>query len=181
MSPSRRRRTRRAINHTPGPPLGGRELGAPDQARQPLALARTLRGETAKFGVLDDGRFTERSFEERLTGHPALALPECFYWIRKLQARFLAGDQASAFDAAEKAEKWLSTSASLSVFLLERAEYHLYAALCRAACCEPMGPDPYAKHREALATHDRQLRAWAANCPENFEDHTALVGAEIAR
>jgi len=152
-----------------------------DMISAPLALARTLRGETAKFGVLDDGPFTERSFEERLTGHPALALPECFYWIRKLQARFLAGDQASAFDAAEKAEKWLSTSASLSVFLLERAEYHLYAALCRAACCEPMGPDPYAKHREALATHDRQLRAWAANCPENFEDHTALVGAEIAR
>jgi len=114
-------------------------------------------------------------------GHPALALPECFYWIRKLQARFLAGDHASAFDAAERAEKWLSTSPSLSVFLLERAEYHLYAALCRAACCEPMGPDPYAEHREALAAHDRQLRAWAANCPENFEDRTALVGAEIAR
>jgi PAS domain S-box-containing protein len=152
-----------------------------DMISAPLALARTLRGETAKFGVLDDGRFTERSFEERLTGHPALALPECFYWIRKLQARFLAGDHASAFDAAERAEKWLSTSASLSVFVLERAEYHLYAALCRAACCEPMGPDPYAEHREALAAHDRQLRAWAANCPENFEDRTALVGAEIAR
>jgi len=152
-----------------------------DMISAPLALARTLRGETAKFGVLDDGRFTERSFEERLTGHPALALPECFYWIRKLQARFLAGDHASAFDAAERAEKWLSTSPSLSVFLLERAEYHLYAALCRAACCEPMGPDPYAEHREALAAHDRQLRAWAANCPENFEDRTALVGAEIAR
>jgi PAS domain S-box-containing protein len=152
-----------------------------DMISAPLALARTLRGETAKFGVLDDGRFTEGSFEERLTGHRALALPECFYWIRKLQARFLAGDQASAFDAAERAEKWLSTSASLSVFLLERAEYHLYAALCRAACCEPMGPDPYAEHREALAAHYRQLQAWAANCPENFEDRTALVGAEIAR
>jgi predicted ATPase len=152
-----------------------------DMISAPLALARTLRGETAKFGVLDDGRFMELSFEERLTGHPALALPECFYWIRKLQARFFAGDYASAIEAAKKAERWFSTSASLSVFLLERAEYHLYAALSRAACCEPMGPDPYAEHREALAAHDRQLRAWAANCPENFEDRTALVGAEIAR
>jgi len=44
-----------------------------------------------------------------------------------------------------------------------------------------MGPDPYAKHREALAAHQRYLRVWAANCPQNFEDRTALVSAEIAR
>ena len=154
---------------------------AVDMISVPLAFVRTLRGETANFGSLDDGRFTERSFEERLTGHPALALPECTYWIRKLQARFFAGDYASAIEAAQQAERWFSTSASLSVFLLERAEYHLYAALSRAARCEPMGPDRYAEHREALAAHDRQLRAWAANCPENFEDRTVLVGAEIAR
>ncbi len=152
-----------------------------DMMYAPLALARTLRGETAQLGLLDDGQFTERSFEERLTGHPTLALPECFYWVRKLQARFFAGDYASAIEAAKNAERWFSTSASLSVFLLERAEYHLYAALSRAACCEPMGPDPYAEHREALAAHYRQLRAWAANCPENFEVRTALVDAEIAR
>ena len=128
-----------------------------DMISAPLALARTLRGETAKFGVLDVGRFTERSFEERLTGHPALALPECFYWIRKLQARFFAGDYASAIEAAKKAERWFSTSASLSVFLLERAEYHLYAALSRAACCEPMGPD-----RTRSTT--RHWRPTIANC-----------------
>src|SRR5262249_10592102 len=29
--------------------------------------------------------------------------------------------------------------------------------------------------------HERELRAWAANCPQNFEDRAALVGAEIAR
>lgn len=76
-----------------------------------------------------------------------------FYWIRKLQARFLAGDHASAFDAAERAEKCLSTSASLSVFVLERADYHLYAALSRAACCEPMSSDPYAKLSQRSRHH----------------------------
>jgi len=116
-----------------------------------------------------------------LTGHPGRALPECFYWIQKLQARFFAGDYASAMEAATRAERWLSTSTSLSVLLLERAEYHFYAALARAACCEPMGPDPYAEHREALAVHGAQLRSWAVNCPQNFESRTALVGAEIAR
>ncbi len=152
-----------------------------DMISAPLALVRTLRGKAARFGSLDAGGFTERSFEERLTDHPTRALPECFYWIRKLQARFLAGDYASAIEAAKRAERWFSMSASPSIFLPEMAEYHLYAALSRAACCEPMVPDPYAEHREALAAHDRQLRAWAANCPENFEDRAALVGAEIAR
>src|ERR1700679_539575 len=57
--------------------------------------------------------------------------------------------------------------------------HSLYAALSRAACCEPTGSDPYAKHREALSAHERQLRAWADNCPQNFEDRAALVGAEI--
>jgi PAS domain S-box-containing protein len=154
---------------------------AADMISSPLALVRTLRGETAKFGSFDHVAFTERSLEGRLTGRPAFALPECFYWIRKLQARYFASDYASAVEAAEKAERLFSTSASLSIFLLERAEYHLYTALSRAACCEPMGPDPYAEHREALAAHDAQLRAWAANCPENFENRVALVGAEIAR
>ncbi|QCP48886.1 PAS domain S-box protein [Trinickia violacea] len=152
-----------------------------DMISATLALVGTLRGETAKFGSLDIGVFTERSFEARLTDLPALALPECFYWIRKLQARFFAGDYASAVDACEKAEKCFSTSASFSVMLLERADYHLYAALSRAACCEPMGLDPFAKHREALSAHERQLRAWAENCPQNFEDRSLLVGAEIAR
>ena len=32
-----------------------------------------------------------------------------------------------------------------------------------------------------VAAHHKQLRIWAANCPENFENRAALVGAEIAR
>src|SRR5262249_57617344 len=63
-----------------------------------LALVRTLRGNTATFGSLDDGRFVERSFEERMTGQPALTLAilECFYWIRKLPARFFPPASAAA-------------------------------------------------------------------------------------
>jgi PAS domain S-box-containing protein len=152
-----------------------------DRISAPLALVRMLRGKTAKFGCLDDGRFTERSFEDRATGQPANAFLECYYWIRKLQARFFAGDYESAIDAADKVERWYATSASLSFFMLEKAEYHFYAALSRAARCEPTGPDPYAKHREALGNHQQQLRAWAAICPQNIEDRAALVDAEIAR
>ena len=37
------------------------------------------------------------------------------------------------------------------------------------------------RHLEALAGHYRQLQIYAENCPENFENRAALVGAEIAR
>src|SRR5262249_50892808 len=148
-----------------------------------LGLVRSLRGSTTKFGSLDNGLFTERSFEEHMTAQPTLTLAilECFYWIRKLQARFFAGNYTSALEAVGRLDKLYATAASLSLFLLETAEYHFYAALSRAARCEPVGPDAYARHREALGAHARELRAWAANCPQNFEDRAALVGAEIAR
>ena len=152
-----------------------------DRISAPLALVRMLRGRTTKFGSLDDGRFTERSFEERTTGHSTQGFLEYYYWIRKLQARFFAGDYVSATEAADKADAWYVRLASLSHFMLEVEEHHFYAALSRAPCCEPLGPDPYAKHREALGTHARKLSAWAANCPQNFEDRAALVNAEIAR
>ena len=38
-----------------------------------------------------------------------------------------------------------------------------------------------AGHVEALAAHHRQLQVWAENCPDNFANRAALVGAEIAR
>ncbi|MGF6507792.1 trifunctional serine/threonine-protein kinase/ATP-binding protein/sensor histidine kinase [Paraburkholderia sp. 32] len=142
-----------------------------------LALIRMLRGLTLKFGCLDDGRFNELHFERHLSGNPALAIAACWYWIRKLQARYIAGDYATALDAASKAQPLLWTSSSL----LEEAEYHFYGALAQAAWCDsgPAGERP--QHLDAVAAHHRQLQAWAKNCPENFGNRAALVGAEIAR
>jgi PAS domain S-box-containing protein len=152
-----------------------------DRMSAPLALIRTLRGKTAKFGSLDDGEFTERSFEQRVTNRPTYAFLEGHYWVRKLQARFFAGDFESAVHAAQKAERWYETSSALVLYLTEMVDFHFYAAVSRAAQCEPAGPDKYAKHREALQRHEQQLRDWAANCPQNYESRAALVGAEIAR
>src|SRR6201999_2613265 len=42
-------------------------------------------------------------------------------------------------------------------------------------------PDERREHAEALAEHHRRLALWAENCPENFSNRAALVGAEIAR
>ena len=45
----------------------------------------------------------------------------------------------------------------------------------------PQLPTRRQQHFEALTAHHRQLEVWAENCPENFENRAALVGAEIAR
>ena len=139
-----------------------------------LKLIRTLRGLTPTFGCFDDGQFEELSFERRFSESP---LAECRYWVRKLQARFFAGDYATAIDAASRAQKLLWTSPSS----LETAEYHFYAALSRAASCDFAAAGERQQHIEALAAHRKQLQVWADNCPENFENRAALVGAEIAR
>jgi PAS domain S-box-containing protein len=160
-----------------------------------LRLILTLRGLTPKLGSFNDGQFDESRFERHLASSPE-TLPECWYWIRKLQARFFAGDYAAAIDASIQAKRLLWTSFSF----FEWAEYHFYSALARAAVSdsavvtakEDLSDEALAKsevglgltkeeHFNALLEHHKQLALWAENCPENFENRAVLVSAEIAR
>ena len=142
-----------------------------------LGLIRTLRGLTPIFGSFNDAQFDELLLESRFRGNPDLALAEGPYWIRKLQARYFAGDYAGALEASSRAQKLQPTSASF----FECAEYHFYSALSKAAFYESAVAGQWQEHVRALAEHHRQLEVWATACPENFEDRAALVGAEIAR
>jgi PAS domain S-box-containing protein len=142
-----------------------------------LGLIRTLRGLTPKFGSFDDGQFDELGIERRFAASPDLAHAACRYWICKLQARFFAGEYAVAVDAQSRAQPQLWSQASF----FETAEYHFFGALSRAALCDSALADARRQHMEALATHHKQLRSWADNCPDNFENRAALVDAEIAR
>jgi PAS domain S-box-containing protein len=142
-----------------------------------LGLIRTLRGLTPKFGVFNDEHFDELRFERHLAADPVLALPGCWYWIRKIQARFFAGDHSAAVEASLQAERLLWTSPAF----FELAEYHFYGALSRAACFDSAGEGARQAHSEALSAHHRQLEIWAQHCAGNFENRAALVGAEIAR
>jgi len=148
-----------------------------DHLTAQLGLVRTLRGLTPKFGSFDDEGFNELRFERRLASNPALAELECWYWVRKLQARFFAGDYASAVDSSLSAQRQLWTSPSQ----FETAELSFYGALSHAASWDSALPDQRQQHFEPLKVHHRQLEVWAENCPENFENRAALVGAEIAR
>jgi PAS domain S-box-containing protein len=142
-----------------------------------LALIRSMRGETRAFGSFDDSGFDERAFEAHLSESPSLALALCWYWTRKMQARYLAGDFDTAAAALCKAEALLWTS---SMFF-EEAEFHFYAALTLAAIAGNVSAAERDAHCARIAVHHRRLSVWADNCPENFENRAALVSAEIAR
>ena len=142
-----------------------------------LALIRMLRGLTPRFDSFDEAQVNEVRVENQLSSDRSLTTPACRYWIRKLQARYIAGDYAAAVDAALKAQPLLWTVSAL----FEEAEYHFYGAMSRAAYCDYAPTGKRQQHLEAIAAHHEQLKVWAENCPENFENRAALVGAELAR
>jgi len=142
-----------------------------------LAFIRTLRGLTPKFGCLDDGHVDELRMEHHLSGNPMLAIAACWHWIRKMHARYLAGDYAAAVDASSKAQPLLGIAPSH----FETVEFWFYGALSYAASSDCAPPDEKQRHFEALKAHHNQLDIWAQNCSENFENRAALVAAEIAR
>ena len=142
-----------------------------------LGLIRCLRGLTTRFGSFDDDTFREGDLELVLAGNPALALPECWYYIRKLQARFFAGEYSDALQAAFRAQRMLSNTGTL----LEIAEYHFYALLCVAAVYDSASLEERSHHRARLTEHLEKLETWEIHCPWNFANRAALAGAEIAR
>jgi PAS domain S-box-containing protein len=142
-----------------------------------LAVIHMLRGFTPIFGCFDDEQFNELDFETHLAANPDLALAECWYWLRKLQACYMAGDPEAAMQAGAKAQQLLWTS----YLFYEEAEYCFYDALARAVWCDGVPVDEHAQHLTAMTADHQQLQTWAQQCPENFASRAALVGAEIAR
>ena len=142
-----------------------------------LALVRNLRGLTSSFGSFNYNEFDEAQFEDHLKTNPVFALPECWYFARKAQARFLAGDYESAMDASIKAQRVAWTSPSQ----FERVELYYYGALSHAACWDSAPHNQKREHLDSLRSHYKMFEVWAEHCPANFENRAALVGAEIAR
>ena len=142
-----------------------------------LAFIRTLRGLTRKFGCFDDEQFDEHRFERRISNNQALAAAECRYWVRRLQARFFAGDYAAAIEASTRAKRLLWTS--LGRF--EEAEYEFYGGLACAASFDTAEADDRRQHLDALRSHHARVDEWAGHCAENFATRSALLKAEIAR
>ena len=129
-----------------------------DRMSAPLALVRTLRGKTTKFGSLDDGWFKERSFEDRATGQSVLAFLECHYWIRKLQARFFAGDYVVGGRCCREGGQLVrDVRAAIAPYAGEDGVSLLRSARLARHFANPRTPTAYDKHREAL--NDARARA----------------------
>ncbi|HEX8109600.1 MAG TPA: AAA family ATPase, partial [Kofleriaceae bacterium] len=138
-------------------------------------LIRSLRGMTRELGSFDDEAFAEAPFEQRLDAAPSF--PACWYWMHKVQARFLAGDHAGAVAAAAKARPMLWRIPSFP----ESAEHVFYAALACAAHHDSAPDDERTRLRDQLAAHHAEIAAWAEHGPERFRDRAELTGAELAR
>jgi PAS domain S-box-containing protein len=135
-----------------------------------------MRGRTAGFSTFSDAHFDQTAFEAQLT-EDRMATMVCWYWILKIQARFMSSDYEAAIAAAWKA-KALLWSSDAHIQLLD---YHYYSALAIAAAYEAAPLDRQREWRGLLTAHREQLREWADNYPPTFADKHALVSAEIAR
>ena len=96
--------------------------------------------------------------------------------IRELQARSFMQDFAGGIAAVERNPPLWTVPTQF-----ERADYQFFEALSRVALCDSATGDERRRHLDAAAEHLRRLMSWARNCPQNFENRAALVGAEIAR
>lgn len=138
-----------------------------------LSFARALRGVAPDFDVFGN----EDGFRGFLESDYRLAVAGCGYWTMRQQIRLTLLDYAGAIEAEEHAKKLVW--AAMSFF--ERAEYHTYGAIARAARHDEVPASERPAHLEALRAHHAQLAIWAQTAPETFGNRALLAAAEIAR
>ncbi|WP_224367803.1 trifunctional serine/threonine-protein kinase/ATP-binding protein/sensor histidine kinase [Hyalangium versicolor] len=135
-----------------------------------------LRGLSPIFGSLSGDDFDEASFEARLTPEQ-MSTMRCWYWILKMQARFLCGAYAEAREAGARAAELAASSISH----IQLLDLHLFRALTLAAYLGEMSPEEQGVALTEMRKHHQQLVEWASYCPENFRAPERMVAAELAR
>ncbi|HYQ05128.1 MAG TPA: AAA family ATPase [Polyangiaceae bacterium] len=128
-------------------------------------------------GAAPLGSVDEDTFEEHVAAIPSFVFPGSWYWIRKLQAAVILGDNAASLEALEKAEQLVWATSGF----LEHAEFHFYAALALAVWSDVAPPDQRLAALEGVARHYAKISGWCRDGAENFADRAALIAAEMAR
>lgn len=149
------------------------QLGmAPEKFIGQLDLVRKLRGLVGQPSTPDDGWATQS-----VEGNPGLAMMVCYHWVFRLQERYFATDYEGAIEAARQVEeiRWAMRSS------IELADYDFYAALSFAAASEQAHGETKSTYLRNVSRHYERVSVWAENCPENFGNRKALIGAELAR
>jgi predicted ATPase/signal transduction histidine kinase len=143
-----------------------------------LQLIKSLRGQTADFGSLNDEGFEEDKFEQLLSANHSLDIAKCWFLIRKMQARYFAGDYGAALDALLKAEPLLWTTVGHHEFSI----YHFYAGMISAAnVTDDTPPLLRAEFAQRLVAAHSRMADWELHNPETYKGATALLAAEISR
>lgn len=134
-------------------------------------LVRCLRGDNSFAGA----RQEDEGLDSRIQGRSPHAL--CWYYVRRLQERFLYGDYQEAFSAASRANDLIWTSNCF----WEWCEHSYFFALTLAALCAEASAEGRDLCLRTLRAEVERYRVWAGNCPENFQNRYALISAEVAR
>ncbi|HYO58708.1 trifunctional serine/threonine-protein kinase/ATP-binding protein/sensor histidine kinase [Archangium sp.] len=135
-----------------------------------------LRGLTSSFHTLGGDDFTEESFEARMMSE-RMSISRCWYWIVKMQARFMCG----AYSEAQQAGDMAASTIWSSIGFIEVLDFHLFRALTLAARFGELAPEERGPAIEAIQGHQQQIAEWAGYCPENFRAPERLAFAELAR
>ncbi len=134
-----------------------------------------LRGLSRDFNTLSGDDFEEETFEAGLSPTHVSTMV-CWYWLLKMQSRFMCGAYEEARQASAKAAELLWSS----VGHIQLLDFHFYSALTLAACCEDATPETRQEYLEAIRKHHHQLEEWASLCPGNFRAAERMVSAALA-
>jgi predicted ATPase/signal transduction histidine kinase len=143
---------------------------AADRIRIVRALIRSLRDPAHEPGSLNDDQLNETAYERAI----GPGLDRAYYWVRRLVARYFAGDFVGAREAARRTWELAISTPSAPYEI----ELWFFGALAVAACGDMSDP---AGALEEMAGAERELLAWAERCPATFASKAALIGAERAR
>jgi predicted ATPase/signal transduction histidine kinase/DNA-binding response OmpR family regulator len=145
-------------------------------------LIQNMQGLTENFSTFDDiagdleQPFKQDAYESFMNSYTQPVVT-CWYYIMKLQARFLSGDYAVAIAAAENAKSLLWSSLGH----IQEPEYWYYYPLVLAARYDDVSASEKADYLKIIVEHEQKLGQWAQACPANFSHKHSLVAAELAR
>ncbi|MFE8597755.1 trifunctional serine/threonine-protein kinase/ATP-binding protein/sensor histidine kinase [Archangium violaceum] len=135
-----------------------------------------LRGLSRSFDTMSGDGFDEDAFEASLTVHH-MSTMRCWYWILKMQSRFMCGAYAQALEAGDQAAELTWTS----IGHIQLLNFHLYRALALAACYPAAAPQEQRQYLDTMWQHQQQLAEWAGLCPDTFRAAERMVSAELSR
>lgn len=144
--------------------VSARIKAGPDYLVPYRRAIRVLRGRPRGFAV----ESLDGSSIAAYAGNP---LSLAFHFILALETSFLARELEHALEMSEAARPHLEAVGGIVAL----ADHNFFTSLALAGC------RPVSEALPAIAAHQRQLRAWSANCPINVQHKVELVEAEVAR